>query len=355
MIRILLIAIGLFVVFVEIVFLHRGVRQHRNALALRIKSADGVCVEGFVPIGGIEQWITIRGDQRDNPALLLIHGGPGSSCGIFAPIIRSWERYFTVIQWDQRGSGKTFGRTGPSDSGNINMDRLIRDGIEVADHIRTTLRKEKVILVAHSLGTTFGLSMVRRRPELFSAYVGTDQNTGMVRGREENYKATIVRLRAAGLDNGVSALQKIGPDPFRWSPKDFTTVAKWTMKSHPATCVQIMRLLKSAVWFTPGYTLLDIRDFASGMHFSIERLLAEIRTYDAWAEGTHFAVPFFIFQGENDVVTPPFLAREFLEQVTAPVKHMELIRDAGHFAAFTQPEQFVRAMLAHVRPIAIGS
>jgi len=196
--------------------------------------------------------------------------------------------------------------------------------------------------------------MVRRRADLFSAYVGTDQNIGMVRAREENHKATIERLCAAGLDNGVSALQKIGPNPARWSPKDFTTVAKWTMRSHPATNVQIIQLLKAAVWFTPGYTLRDIRDFVSGMHFSTERLFAEIRTYDAWADGTHFTVPFFIFQGENDVVTPPSLAKEFLEDVTAPLKHMELIRNAGHFAAFTQPEQFVRAMLAHVKPIAIG-
>jgi len=116
-----------------------------------------------------------------------------------------------------------------------------------------------------------------------------------------------------------------------------------------------MKLLKSAIWFSPGHTLRDIQLFISGMEFSIVRLLPEVSAYDARQQGTHFEIPFFIFQGENDVLTPPSLAEAYFDEIVAPFKGMTLIRDAGHFAAFTQPEQFLRELLTRVRPLAIES
>jgi len=333
--------------------LHRRLRQLRTAAVLRIRSPHGIAEERFLTIGGIEQWIGIRGEEEDNPVILLIHGGPGASCSIFTPLIKSWENHFTVVQWDQRGSGKTLGRTGQGGAGELTMDRLTRDGIEVAEFVRARLRKDKIILLAASFGSTFGLSMIRRRPELFSAYVGTDQNVGMIRDRELNHKAVLDRLRGIGLNKGIAALERIGPDPFRWTAKDFTTVAQWTMKSDTPTCEAIMKLLKSSIWFSPGHSLRDLKHFISGMNFSITRLFPEVPGYDAWQEGTHFEIPFFIFQGEDDVLTPPSQAKAYFDDVIAPVKGMALIRDAGHFAAFTQPDQFLNELLARVRPLVI--
>lgn len=195
--------------------------------------------------------------------------------------------------------------------------------------------------------------MANRRPDLFCAYVGTDQNVGMARGREAAHHANLARLRAIGLTKGVAALERIGSDPSRWSPQDFTATAQWIMKSDPRTCDKIMKLLKSAIWFSPGHTLGDIKLFISGMKFSIVQLLPEVSAYDAWQQGTRFEIPFFIFQGENDVLTLPSLAESYFDEVVAPVKAMTLIRDAGHFAAFTQPEQFLRELVTRVRPLAI--
>lgn len=332
----------------------RKIRQRKAGRALQIHSFGGIAEDGFVKIGGIEQWIGIRGENRENPVLLVIHGGPGSSYSIFTPRIRSWERHFTIVQWDQRGSGKTYGRTGAVGSGTLTMDRLTRDGIEVAEHVCARLHKEKVILLASSFGSTFGLSMARQRPDLFSAYAGTDQNTGMIRGREANHKATIERLRELGLTKGVATLERMGPDPTKWSAKDFTTAARWTMKSDRRSYDQAIRLLKSAIWFSPSHTLLDIKRFISSMQFSLDRLFPEIPAYDAWEQGTEFEIPFFIFQGANDVVTPIGQARAFFDDVTAPEKGFAVIPDAGHFAAFVQPDVFLSELLARVRPVAVA-
>ena len=126
--------------------IHRGLRQASNAAALKIEMTSGIYEDRFVRIGGIDQWIGIRGEDRNNPVLLVVHGGPGSSYVIFTPLARSWEKHFTVVQWDQRGAGKTFRRTGSRASGELTMEQLTRDGIEVAEHLCGPTQQEPDIL-----------------------------------------------------------------------------------------------------------------------------------------------------------------------------------------------------------------
>ncbi len=332
--------------------LHRKLRQARIVAGLRIEAAEGIVEEDFVRIGGIEQWISIRGEDKSNPVLLIIHGGPGSCYSIFTPHLRAWEKHFTVVQWDQRGAGKTFARMGRRGSGVISMKRLTSDGIEVAEYVRGHLGKAKLFLLASSMGSTFGLEIARSRPDLFDAYIGTDQNVGMVRGHAEGRRQLLERLHGLGMDKGVKRIERIGADPTVWTPDEYTAVAQWTMRSDPQGYRRTMKLLKDAVWYAPGWGLGDIRAFVAGMRSSLEQLLPEIARYDAWARGTQFEVPFFIFQGSDDVLTTPALARAYFETVAAPIKKMELISNAGHFAAFLQPEQFLEKLLVSVRPLA---
>ena len=194
--------------------------------------------------------------------------------------------------------------------------------------------------------------VVLRRPDLCYAYIGTDQNVGMKRGRNEEFHEVLERLRALGLRKGLRALERIGSNPTCWSPDDFNTVTRWTMKSDPKGLRRTMRLLKDAVWYAPGWTLRDVRRFVLGMRYSLEQMLPEISEYDAWAQGTRFEVPFFIFQGQDDVLTTPKLATTFFNDVVAPIKRMALIPDAGHFAAFMRPDRFLRELLVDVRPLA---
>jgi pimeloyl-ACP methyl ester carboxylesterase len=78
----------------------------------------------------------------------------------------------------------------------------------------------------------------------------------------------------------------------------------------------------------------------------------ELKAYDARRLGTRFEVPLFLFQGESDVVTLTSLATEYFQEVEAPTKELALIPDAGHFAAFTQPERFLAELRTRVRPLA---
>ncbi len=346
------------IVLVSIVFLpaaflvHRKLRQAKIAAKLKINSALGIDEEQFVRIGGIDQWISVRGEDRNNPVLFILHGGPGCSYSIFTPHLRTWEEHFTIVQWDQRGASRTFTRTGSGGSGDISMGQLTRDAIDVAEYVRAYLRQDRIFLLASSIGSTFGVQVAMSRPDLFHAYIGTDQNVGMVRGSQENHQRLLDRLRAHGMAGGMRAVERIGADATRWTPRDFTTLAQWAMKSDPSGCRRTITLLKQAVWFAPSWRLRDIRALLKGMHFSLERLLPEIVRYDAWAQGTRFELPVFFFQGKNDVLTLTEQAQAYFADIQAPLKHMDLIADAGHFAMFLEPEQFLEKLLTHVRSLA---
>ena len=85
----------------------------RNARDYAVTTPNGIDEANYVKIGGLEQWITIRGEDRKNPVLLFIHGGPGDATNPWGYAgFRNWLKYFTVVQWDQRGAGRTFGRNG---------------------------------------------------------------------------------------------------------------------------------------------------------------------------------------------------------------------------------------------------
>ena len=104
-----------------------------------VDSARGINEASFVPIGGIQQWVTIRGQDRSNPVILFLHGGPGDAISMWSlPYFFAWEQRFTIVQWDQRGAGKTFGRSGPSVAPTMTLDRMTQDGIELTDYSVST-------------------------------------------------------------------------------------------------------------------------------------------------------------------------------------------------------------------------
>jgi len=177
----------------------------RSLLSSRLATPEPITTEGFVPIGGIEQWIAIRGRDRGHPAMLFLHGvlakrnhrffrcsHPGSSA-------TSLRNGISVAQ--ARRSGKI----GASTPG-MTLEQLTRDAVEVAQYVLNQLGIRKLILIGHSWGSMLGLCVVRSRPDLFHAFVGTGQ---VVSGRElvESWRlSALARARAAQDADAVAQL-----------------------------------------------------------------------------------------------------------------------------------------------------
>ena len=333
----------------------RVARQRRVAKALEITSPNGIVEQRFVKLGGIDQWIQIRGEDRDNQVLLVLHGGPGWPNAVFTLPLCSWERHFTVVQWDHRGAGMTLGRNGKAGSGPMTFDRRVADAIELIEFLRRYLGVDKVIVLAESMGTLTGLPLVKRRPDLVGALVVTDLYVNMAANEAGKYQMTLERLQAAGNTKGVAALERIGVDPARWDLRAWNTNMAWAFRTNVPTPNLDRRLLLPLALTSPIYSLRDLYSLFAGFQWSTAQMLTELKAYDARRLGTRFEVPFFLFQGESDVVTLTTPATEYFEEVEAPTKGLALIKDAGHFAAFTQPERFLAELRTRVRPLASPS
>lgn len=254
-------------------------------------------------------------------------------------------RSTSLVQWDQHSADKTLGRNGKAGSGEMTFDRRIEDAIELSEFLRRHLGKHKLMVLAESMGTLVGVPLVKRRPDLFSAFVTTDLYVDMARNQALKYQMTLERVRAAGNTKAVVALELIGADPMQWDLRAWNVNMTWAFKTNLPTPSPDRTLLFPLVLSSPICTLWDIYDLFVGFQFSTTELFDEIMAYDARRLGTRFEVPFFLFQGESDVITLTSLAEEYFTEVDALTKELALIKNAGHFAAFTQPEQFLSELL----------
>ncbi|MFH7595819.1 alpha/beta hydrolase [Streptomyces racemochromogenes] len=330
---------------------HRAVRRSTHARLMRIDAPNGIDQQGFVRIGGIDQWISVRGEDRANPVLLELHGGPGAAHSPYGARTRAWERHFTLVRWDMRGAGLTFAHGGPAGQGGAPaFERLYADALEVVHHVRERLGVDRVVLLPSSFGTVLGLRLARSHPELFSAYVGTDQNV-LEAGRDTSaYDATLARLRAAGKAKAAAKVEAMGCDPNRWTPAQRTAYDKLCAGSDPLTLDTLKKVVLGSMWLSPLYSPGKIAAYFKGQGFS-EPVVTGTHGFDDWADGTRFEIPFFVFQGALDVITPAARARAYFDAVEAPVKGFALIEDASHFAALRRPDRFLELLLAHVRPV----
>jgi pimeloyl-ACP methyl ester carboxylesterase len=315
------------------------------------RSPAGIDQSSFVSIGGIDQWISIKGDDSRNPVLLVIHGGPGEAQWPAADKCKRWEKAFTVVQWDQRGAGHTFGRYS-TETPDVTLDRIAKDGIEVATYLCRTLDKKKIIILGHSWGSIVAVTMVQMKPELFAAYVGTGQVASWKASVETQFDLLLAKARQDGDQATVKQLEAIGrPDPANATQYfTFSKGLRAVMAASDQAWLKSLRANATAMMTTDPK---DIQNLADGMDFSAKHVLPDQMATDLPSTADKIDTAFFVIQGRDDVVTPTKAAIDYFTRVNAPKKELILIPDAGHFAFMTAADAFLTALTDKVRPIAI--
>lgn len=340
---------ALLVIAVVALLVLRAHRQHVIAKAIAIHTVNGIDEAMYVKIGGIDQWIQIRGQDRENPVILCLHGGPGGSWLGNTTVFLPWEKEFTVVQWDQRGTGKTLKATGRSVAETMSVDRMAQDGIEVSKFLRNHLHKDKIILLGFSWGSLLGIHMVKQRPDLFYAYVGTGQVTNMLKAQQLSYAYVLEKARAANDARALEKLKSIGPPPFENMQKIsgfFQILGKYECESD--------RGVPAGAFTAPNYSLRDIynlfRGFAQVPTFQVYH---EMLSADLAALGPDFKIPIFIIQGADDERTQATLARDYFEKIDAPHKEFVLIEGGGHFVVLSMADRFLDELVTRVRPMSL--
>ncbi len=343
------------VVALVVLAIWRALAKAAAARALAITAPNGIDEAMFVGVGGIDQWVTVRGQDRSNPAIFFLHGGPGAAMSQFARLSVPLERDFVLVQWDQRGAGRTYGRNRRSPDAVGSLEQMTADGLELAQLLCAHLGKDRLILFGVSWGSVLGVHMVKARPDLFYAYVGAGQVVNMQQGEVAAYAQVMAKARARNDARRVAALEKSGPPPY-------TTMRQIMIQRRVAgayephglsTMTLLMGLLTA-----PGYGVRDMLDFFAGAQATQRRFIGRdmsgpLLSIDLNALGTDFALPVFVLQGDQDDYTPAPLARAWFDAITAPAKTYVSIEGYGHMAAAVAPERFRDELVEHVRSLAL--
>ena len=214
--------LGLVVVLVVVLasgLVYRAWRQHRAETTMTVSAANGIDETTLLRIGNTRQWISIRGQDRRNPVVLVLHGGPGASLGAMALSFVPWERDYVVVHWDQPGAGRTFGEAGRVFDPSLTIEIIAADGTRVAEFLRSHLQQNQIILVGWSWGSALGIHMIKTRPDLFAAYFGTGQVVNMKEGEALAYARVLAKARKRGDADAVAELEQIGPPPYDALPE----------------------------------------------------------------------------------------------------------------------------------------
>lgn len=337
----------------------RALAQSQNAEAFAIHGAKGIDEEQFVSIGGVDQWITIRGRSRDNPVILVVGGlgsdGPGAVASPFLAAFQSWESHFTVVQWDQRGAGKTFAKAGGKLDSDLGVDLLSRDALSVTDYLRQRLHKRKIVLLGVGFGSTLAAKLALAHPEFFSVYVAAGQIADPRADRQAAVYRQLLRLASEHNDQAsLDDLKIAGAHPFAETPRDPNRLAafgrasgRYHARNPPHQDQDVLT--------APHWQIADALAIRTGMAAS------EAKFGRAWDEGfdyrslrAGYRLPVFVVQGDLDIDAPVELSRAWLDRISAPAKAFTIIPGAGTHALQTDPESYLAVLRHQVRPWAVS-
>ena len=325
----------------------------------KIVSPSGVEELLKIDVNDCAQWLSIRGRDRRNPVLLYLHGGPGSPTMPEAWTFQSpWEDYFTVVQWDQRGAGKTYASNDPAlIAPTMTGDQMIKDTEYVVRYLLERLRKKKLFALGHSWGSYLGLELARRHPDLLHAYIGTGQIVNTQRSERDGYDFALRNAKRDANETAVAALEGLAPYP---GPIGSLTVDRisvqrqWLVYYGGLTKNRSSFDYDSDAWrFSPEYTDRDIRLADAGSLFSLTHLLAEVERMN-FDDLASVGCPILILQGRYDYETSYTVARQWFELLRAPHKDFVTFENSSHMAPLEQPGQYLECLVSLARPLAVS-
>ena len=288
-----------------------------------------------IQLGGVEQTILIRGKNTSNPVLLFLHGGPGMPAMYLSHAFQQpLEENFVVVQWDQRGAGKSYNKDIPVET--INVKQFMSDTVELTEMLRKRFGQDRIYLVGHSWGSYLGMLVINKHPELYQAYVGIGQVSGGI-NQVHQIQDEFIREQAK-LDNNEQALEDLQANPG-------ANREKWLFyyggEIHGAKSFTplLMTGLKS-----PEYSIFDALNIQPGVSFSGNNMEYNAIDGSLMENITWVDLPIYFFTGRFDYTTPFQLIEEYYSRLNAPYKKLVWFEHSAHFPFFEEPERFAQEM-----------
>ncbi|TDL66334.1 alpha/beta hydrolase [Rhodococcus qingshengii] len=304
-----------------------------------IKAENSISVLEQVEINGSKHEIMIRGNDKDNPVIILVHGGPGNP---EIPYVTKYqnllEKDFTVVHYDQRASGKSYHFF--EDYSNLSSDLLVEDLLAMTDYISKRLGKEKVILVGHSFGTHIAPQAASKAPEKYEAYIGIGQMSNTIESEIDGLNFTIEQAQKAGNTEDVLYLQGL--------TEKIKNGEMFTPRNYVAKYGGYSRLNEKlgddniSVLFSSEYNLLDVIRYNRGIGYSQNILLKDIFENPISTIVTKLEIPTYFVMGKYDYMTSSNAAKNYFDKIEANQKEFISFDQSAHFPQFEEKEKFYK-------------
>jgi pimeloyl-ACP methyl ester carboxylesterase len=313
---------------------------------------DSVAEVNYLELGGLDQWVMIRGASVANPPLIVLHGGPGmSEMRFFRHFNAPLEASFTVVHWDQRGSGKSFDSKIPASS--MTVEQFIADLDGLVDAVCQRVQKTKVVIFGHSWGSALGVLYAARFPEKVAAYVGGGQIGDWPAAESSSYAFALAEAQRLDNRKALKELRAIGPPPYPagsvWIER--TWLAHFEGQMRARALWNMGRILLGR----PESSILDLPNAARGFRFSLEAMWDTVSRLNLLKAAPVLKVPVFFFLGRRDHWVPPETSVAYFDALTAPSKKVIWFEESGHEMFVDEPAKFNAAMVDIVRPVVVST
>ncbi|WP_439634858.1 alpha/beta fold hydrolase [Glycocaulis sp.] len=321
-----------------------------------IATPDGIEEQRTVTLGGLEQWITIRGTDRTNPVLLYIHGGPGATMmPVSWTFQRGWEDYFTVVQWDQRGAGRT-ARTNPVEAvaGTLSLDQVASDAVELIAWLRAHLGVDQVIVAGHSWGTLVGLSAVHQVPEQVSAYVAIGPVVSIPANEAAGYAMLLEEARARNDAEALAELEALAPYPGDLTFERLGVQRSWVGRyGGLAAYRDNARHFFRAPRLSPDYDREDVAEINPATLRIFDEMFDDFAGIDLTGI-SRLDVPVVLFLGRHDINTPTGPVLDWFNTLEAPHKQVVWFEHSAHLMPVEEPGKTLIELVNTVRPLVVA-
>jgi pimeloyl-ACP methyl ester carboxylesterase len=329
--------------------------RHRGSTApFRTPTGDilpgSIAEIGYQPLGGLDQWVMIRGESVANPLLILVHGGPGfPEMRLFRYFNAPLERSFTVVYWDQRGTGKSFDSKIAKPS--MTVEQFIDDLDELVDVVRKRFGKDKVAIYGHSWGSALGVLYTARFPEKVTAYIGAGQIGDWPASEIICYDFTLAEAERRKNRKALQELRAIGAPPY--PVRNMMVQRKWLTRFVGIVRGMSMWSFSRIILGGPESSMLDLANILRGTLFSTYAMWDEISSINLIEGAPVLQVPVFFFIGRHDHVIAPETSVAYFNTLTAPFKKLVWFEESAHEPSVEESAKFNAAMAELVRPVIV--
>lgn len=346
MLIVLIVILSIILLAVMSVFIPRLINSYNN----KIDTENGIQESTYIDIDGMKQYIQIRGENTENPVMIFIHGGPASPMGyVSAYYQKELESELTIINYDQRGCGRTY-YANDCDA-NADIDLLVDDLNAIVEYAKERFGKEKVIIAGHSWGTVIGSIYVQEHPENVSCYIGISQITNLYENKLNAARTALEKDEIKGTEDEQKLTELIermskASEYDDMSLDDLSQLVSITSKY--IACEGEMSGLSQMITgiTSPDMNFDDIKWFMSQM--DTEKFFAQNREvmeyaffgFDIDTLSKTYDVPIYYLAGKGDYAVCQKDAEAYYESIKAPDKAFYWIENAGHSMFMDNPEVY---------------